>query len=368
MSELTGFKRMNFFTGFFTTAKDWDEGQRYHLEKRKLHNRRLHTPGILRGERNELAVEAIGGLNIRVNPGAALDGEGNEIYLGSSRELQIDPTKYELPQKVYVTVRFKEENANFVDNIEAPEYSGYTRVAEIADVRVQATEPDGQAVLELARIDLSADVGEIRPAADPADPKADEIDRRHVRWAGSVGLSERQLGADDVEEMVLKMRRTRRDFASLEMRFPVPSLPDVGYAAVSIELLARTGNLGLAQLAGVLEMLAGIEQDVGQEVGAAYGIIVSRAEYVAYQDAVAALLADLRAGRPHDALLTDQGNVAEKARELAEVVIRPPLADAGEDRVVGTRGDELVVALDASGSQAFGDHELKTYRWSKLNE
>lgn len=368
MSNLTDFKRMNFFTGFFTTAKDWEEGQRYHLEKRKLHNRRLHTPGILHGERNEMVVEAIGGLNIRVNPGAALDSEGNEIYLGSSRELQIDPSKYTLPQKVYVAVRFKEENANFVDNIEAPEYSGHTRIAELADVKVQATEPDGKTALELARIDLSAGVTEVRPAADPADPKANEIDRRYVRWAGSVGISDLQLSADDVEEIVLKMRRTRRDFASLGMRFPVQSLPDIGYASVSIELLARSNNLAIAQIPSVLEMLASIEQDVGQELGAAYGIIVSRAEYIAYQDAVAALQADLRAGRPYDVLLTDQGNVAEKARELSEVIIQPPLADAGIDQVVGTQEDEIALTLDASGSQAFGDHVLKTYKWSKLGE
>ena len=31
------FKRLNFFKGFFTTAEDWEQGQHYHVEKRKLH-------------------------------------------------------------------------------------------------------------------------------------------------------------------------------------------------------------------------------------------------------------------------------------------------------------------------------------------
>lgn len=47
MSMDTAFQRLNFFTGFFTTADDWNQGQEYHLEKRKLHNRGLHTAGVI---------------------------------------------------------------------------------------------------------------------------------------------------------------------------------------------------------------------------------------------------------------------------------------------------------------------------------
>ena len=43
----TEFKRLRFFTGFFTTARDWEAEQNYHLEKLKLHNGGLHTPGII---------------------------------------------------------------------------------------------------------------------------------------------------------------------------------------------------------------------------------------------------------------------------------------------------------------------------------
>ena len=39
--QATEFKRLNFFTGFFTTAADWTDGETYHLEKRRLHNRAL---------------------------------------------------------------------------------------------------------------------------------------------------------------------------------------------------------------------------------------------------------------------------------------------------------------------------------------
>ena len=49
-NQTTQFKRLNFFTGFFTTVdKSWNDGETYHIEKRKLHNRTLHRPGILQG-------------------------------------------------------------------------------------------------------------------------------------------------------------------------------------------------------------------------------------------------------------------------------------------------------------------------------
>ena len=73
-NDLSPFKRMNFFHGFFTSAQDWNEGQNYHLWKRELHNRGLHTPGIIRGEGQELMV-TVKDSTIKVAPGAALDQE-----------------------------------------------------------------------------------------------------------------------------------------------------------------------------------------------------------------------------------------------------------------------------------------------------
>ena len=41
-----GFKRINFFKGFLTTEKDWNEAELYHVEKRRLHKAllRYHDP------------------------------------------------------------------------------------------------------------------------------------------------------------------------------------------------------------------------------------------------------------------------------------------------------------------------------------
>ena len=37
--EARGFKRINFFKGFLTTESDWNAAEKYHIEKRQLHNK-----------------------------------------------------------------------------------------------------------------------------------------------------------------------------------------------------------------------------------------------------------------------------------------------------------------------------------------
>lgn len=363
MSNLTEFKRLNFFTGFFTTAKDWNQGQNYHLEKRMLHNRGLHTPGIIRGERDDLRVEALGSLSVRVLPGAALDGTGREIYLGQSSTLSINPEAYTLPQLVYIAIRYEQSETDRVENVEAPEYSGATRVAEIPRLEVTTTGPDNRTRLELARIDLQPGVTRIANATDPDNPVGNEIDRRYVVWAGSVGVAEKPLSPALLEGLIQLMGRKRRDFAALAGRFPVPSAGDVRHGALTLEIVARTGCLRPEQLPDVLASIAAVEQDVGQEIGAAYPGVATMAEYQAYQSAVSDLSASLQEGAEIDLLLTREDAVAEAARELSEVVLQPPLADAGPDRTVTTPGDTATLVLDASGSQAFGDHEIDRYQW-----
>ena len=44
-----GYKRINFFKGFLTTEKDWNDAEKYHIDKRMLHNRLFHSPGVAMG-------------------------------------------------------------------------------------------------------------------------------------------------------------------------------------------------------------------------------------------------------------------------------------------------------------------------------
>jgi hypothetical protein len=170
------------------------------------------------------------------------------------------------------------------------------------------------------------------------------------------------------ERLILLAQDKRRDFAALDGRFPVPSAGDVRHAALTVEMLVRTDCLRPEPLPRLLAAIAALEQDVGQEIEAAYPAVITTAEFTAYRDAVAALLDALRDGMRLDTLLARQGAVAEAARELSEVTLQPPeppMADAGPDRVVLTSGETAITNLDASGSQAFEGREIERYRWEK---
>ena len=53
-----GFKRINFFKGFLTTEKDWNDAERYHIDKRRLHNKVCHGRGIVPRYSGQLRVNA----------------------------------------------------------------------------------------------------------------------------------------------------------------------------------------------------------------------------------------------------------------------------------------------------------------------
>ena len=53
------FKRINYFKGFFVQAEDLQQAETYHIEKLRLHNRCLHTPGVVADCLGGLAVTAV---------------------------------------------------------------------------------------------------------------------------------------------------------------------------------------------------------------------------------------------------------------------------------------------------------------------
>ncbi len=370
MNGLTEFKRMNFFTGFFTTAEDWNAGQDYHLAKRKLHNRGLHTPGVIRNippDSGEMSVRAMTtpSLDILVMPGAAIDGQGNEIYLGASRTLSIDPADYTLPQIVYVSLAYREAETDYAENSEAAEYSGYTRISEIPYLAITTSQPNNRTELELARIQLTEGVGAIREPSDPNDPGSNEINRRHVIWAGAVAVADPLLPPAALDRIVNLMGDKRRDFAALAMAFATPSAVDVRQAALTIEILARNRSLRPEQLDEIMTVLAAVELDVGHELGVLYPVLINFPEYIQYQDTVAALEAAIRAGQPLDDILNRQTEVSEAARLLAGVIVQMPESNAGPDVTVDATGAETIVTLDARNSTSPSGRPIVRYHWDR---
>ena len=331
----------------------------YHLARQRRHNRGLYEPGLLCGVLDELAVLPAGGLVVEVRPGAALDGTGNELYLDQSVRLPIPPPT--TPRRVYVVAGYED---HFDAYLARPE-SLFGNSYRTAKVSLSDAAPDPEAWIELARIDLDAGATEIRLPADPGRPQHNEIDRRCVNWALSKAVVEPRLPPELRDRIIELMRLKRGAFAALGARFPVPSATDVRQAAVNLETLARNESLRSERLAEVWGLFITLEQDVGQEIGAAYPPVVDKPEYKHYQDAVAALGAALYAQENEQVLLNRQSDVVTAARDLAEVVFEAPEADAGPDQAIPTLTGQADVKLDASGSHAHDDQKIVGYHWDK---
>jgi hypothetical protein len=101
MAESESLKRLRFFTGQVLTAESFELEQKYFREKLKRHNRALHGFGIVSGLK--VIVEAG---QIIVEPGLALDCQGNELVIGTA--VVVSPVTCGWPS-AYVQVGFAEE-------------------------------------------------------------------------------------------------------------------------------------------------------------------------------------------------------------------------------------------------------------------
>ena len=106
MADSLPLKRPRFFTGQLLTAADLELEQQYHREQAKLHNRSLHGFGIVCG----LKVSVDAG-QILVEPGLALDCEGNEIVVNTTQSISPAAIKAD-SQTTYVNLRYAEQNTD----------------------------------------------------------------------------------------------------------------------------------------------------------------------------------------------------------------------------------------------------------------
>lgn len=106
MAESESLKRLRFFAGQVLTAESFELEQNYFREKLKRHNRALHGFGIVSG----LKVLVDAG-QIIVEPGLALDCQGNELVIGSA--VVVSPVTSDWPS-AYVQVGFAEEYTDII--------------------------------------------------------------------------------------------------------------------------------------------------------------------------------------------------------------------------------------------------------------
>jgi len=106
MAESQSLKRPRFFSGQLLTAEGFALEQNYFREKLKRHNRTLHGFGIISG----LKVIVRAG-QIVVEPGLALDCEGNELVVATA--VVVSPVSGDWPS-AYVQVGFAEEFTDLI--------------------------------------------------------------------------------------------------------------------------------------------------------------------------------------------------------------------------------------------------------------
>jgi Chaperone of endosialidase len=79
-------KRMSYFDRQFLRAADFQDEQHYDLDRRRRHNRLLHSPGVAEG------LNVTGNINdafVTVSAGTAYDALGQEIVLASSQQVSV---------------------------------------------------------------------------------------------------------------------------------------------------------------------------------------------------------------------------------------------------------------------------------------
>lgn len=178
-------KRLNFFKGFLTQAQDWQEAHDYHIEKRRLQAKFLHSPGVVPGCLDQLRVTAgDNGMSLTIGPGYAIDGHGHDLLLTESVNLPLVDRDLNPPCTLYVAIQYGEELVDRRDNWANPEFSGFAFIREYPTVSIGVAEPDNREQIELARIHLKENVI-IKDPQNTEEPGSNEVDRRFVRQAGA---------------------------------------------------------------------------------------------------------------------------------------------------------------------------------------
>jgi hypothetical protein len=318
-APLKGYKRINFFKGFLTTEHDWNAAEAYHIDKRKLHNRLLHTPGVVAGVGSELRVvaRARGDLSVEVQSGHAIDGQGHELWLSDAVIKNISPEEYRLPQTIYVVLRFYEELTDFIAYKENLEYKGHRRVLEGAKVELSQTEPDLSREVELARLYLEKGATRVRDARNPADPRANEIDLRFVPRAGVAGSRLSPPARLRLEAVLWQLRRVFVQFT----RRGVVSAHDILQSTHSALMLNASNLVDLRNVFDIFYLVVESEGELCLDVEVNHPSLVQKKEFADYKRHVEILRGLLAEGKSSVEVYTNLLAYQSKASEVAELMI-----------------------------------------------
>jgi hypothetical protein len=332
MSEQQGYKRINFFKGFLTTEKDWNEAEKYHIDKRRLQNRMLHSPGVVLGYGGDLRVQARarGDLSVEIGSGYAIDGQGQDLMLFDATIKNINPEEFRLPQTIYLVLRYYEELTDFIAYKENLEYKGHRRVLESCKVEVSQTEPDITREVELARIYLEKGANRIRDARDPADPRANEIDLRFVPRAGVAGSFLAPALKLRLENLLWQVRKGALEYT----RRGVVAAHDVVQAVNTALMLNATNLVDMRNVFDIFHLIIESQGEMSLDVDVHHPSIAQKKEFSDYRRHVEILRGLLAEGKNNMEAYMNLVAYQAKANEIANAAV------AGEKAMIEAPSDK----------------------------
>ncbi|MBP8811168.1 MAG: hypothetical protein KBG48_29695 [Kofleriaceae bacterium] len=321
MSETkeNGYKRINFFKGFLTTEKDWNEAEKYHIDKRMLHNRLFHSPGVALGYGGDLrvAARARGDLSVEIQPGYAIDGVGHDLMLFDAAIKNINPEEFRLPQTIYIVLRFYEELSDFIAYKENLEYKGHRRVLESCKIEVSQTEPDIGREVELARIYLEKGANRVRDARDPADPRANEIDMRFVPKAGRVGSFMPPAQRLRLQNLLWQIRRAGLEYA----RRGIHSANNVVQCCNTALMLDASNTVDLRNIFDIFYLLIESQGEMALDIDAHHPAIAQKKEFSEFRRHVEILRGLISEGKFNMESFQNMLAYQGKLNEIAQAAI-----------------------------------------------
>lgn len=160
------FKRINPFQGLVIDADSWKDAHEYHRNQQKFHQLIFHRTGIIEGLR--VTANSTPDLSVIVQPGIAIDPEGDVIIVPEEQKYQIKSRNRAL---IYLTIQFREI---LVEPYQPAENGQPTRIMEAYRIREEEKLPN-ESYLELARIQFDPELKIITNPKNPSSPKTNEI-------------------------------------------------------------------------------------------------------------------------------------------------------------------------------------------------
>lgn len=368
MTQEKGFLRLNHFHGLRLETEDFQVGERYHIEKKRLHNRAFHSPGVVPGYLGELKVvgRRRNDFSIEVAPGYALDGDGNDIFLWETEVKVIDPGKMKLPCAAFVVVKSVEEPCEFVVNKANPKFQGHKRVLEKSKVEVMTTEPQGpKDGVELARIQIAETTTEIRDAADAENPQAGEIDLRYVPRAGMAGSF---LTRSLIVALKQALKTSRQLFGELAKRLDLGSARDARQAIITLEMLLKSNLVNfVTDAADGMKVVASLQEECSEEVRMRHPELAGHADFLNFEEGVKNLLKLLEVpdGKPEafQNVLRSQEKVLSSLTAVVEGTPKEPIAP----KAVEARAEAPEAAAEAAPTTG-PEPGARVLSWAEMQE